>query len=374
MATVLTLKRRATARVRYVAAKGWLVGQAALAAGVGFWIAGDLLGHAEPFVAPLAAVVSLGTSYGQRITRVAEVTVGIALGLLLADALVHLLGRGVLQLVLVVALAILIALMFGAGPLLVSQAAVQAIVFVAVGPSDGQTLERCTDALIGGAVATLAATVVPRAALRHPRTQAARLADEVSNLLHEAASRMRNPDVESTLALLTDARSTDPLLADLRWAASEGLSAVRGSPFRRRRQREMLRLSEIVEPLDHALRNTRVLVRRVAVAAMRGEPISAACAVRCDQVADAVQTIAQTLETTEDAVPLRARLIQLGKEARPSSSSDAEIVIAAQLRSIVADLLRLTGLDALESTKALISAERRGVLTECSLVTHVQSD
>lgn len=355
MAIVLNLRKWASAKARYVAAKGWLVIQAALAAGVAFWIAGDLLGHAEPFVAPLAAVVSLGTTYGQRITRVAEVTVGIALGLALADALVHLLGRGVPQLVLVVGLAIFIALMFGAGPLLVSQAAVQAIVFVSVGPGDGQTLERCTDALIGGAVAMLAATVVPRAALRRPRTQAARLADEVSDLLHQAASGMRDPDVESTLALLKDARSTDPLLNDLRWAASEGLSATRGSPFRRRERHEMLRLSEIVEPLDYSLRNTRVRVRRVAVAAMRGEPISAASAASCDRVADAVHAIAGTLDAAGDVAPLRTRLIELGKEARPSVTSEADIIIAAQLRSIVADLLRLAGLGPLESTRALIS-------------------
>jgi uncharacterized membrane protein YgaE (UPF0421/DUF939 family) len=357
MATGLTLRKRASARARYVAAKGWLIAQAALAAGVAFWIAGDVLGHAEPFVAPLAAVVSLGTTYGQRITRVAEVTVGIALGLLLADALVHLWGRGVVQLVLVVALAILIALALGAGPLLVSQAAVQAIVFVSAGASDGQTLERCSDALIGGAVAILAATVVPRAALRHPHVQAAGLADAVSELLHEAAAAMRQPDVESTLILLKDARSTDPALTDLRLAASEGLSAMRGSPFRRRERQEMLRMSEIVEPLDHALRNTRVLIRRLAVAAMKGEPISAACADSCDRVGEAVQEIARTLEAREDAAPLRSRLVQLGSEAWPSSASDAEVVVAAQLRSVVADLLRLSGLDPIASTRALISAD-----------------
>lgn len=116
-------------------------------------------------------------------------------------------------------------------------------------------------------------------------------------------------------------------------------------------------MSEIVEPLDYALRNTRVLIRRVAVAAMQGEAISAACAGSCDRVADAVQEIARTLEAGEEAAPLRSRLVQLGMDARPSIPWNAEIIIAAQLRSIIADLLRLSGLDPLESTRALISPD-----------------
>ena len=63
-------------------AKRWQIAQCAVAAGVAWLIAADLLGHPTPFFAPVAAVVSLGTSYGQRLRRVAEVTVGVAIGVL----------------------------------------------------------------------------------------------------------------------------------------------------------------------------------------------------------------------------------------------------------------------------------------------------
>ena len=62
--------------------KRWQIAQCAVAAGVAWLIAADLLGHPTPFFAPVAAVVSLGTSYGQRLRRVAEVTVGVAVGVL----------------------------------------------------------------------------------------------------------------------------------------------------------------------------------------------------------------------------------------------------------------------------------------------------
>ena len=80
-------RRRAPGSHR-LRSKSWHVGQAALAAGAAWFIAAELLGHPNPFFAPIAAVVSLGTSYGQRLRRVAEVTLGVAIGVLIADIVV----------------------------------------------------------------------------------------------------------------------------------------------------------------------------------------------------------------------------------------------------------------------------------------------
>ena len=75
-------------RVKRWESKRWQIGQCAVAAGVAWLVAADLLGHPTPFFAPVAAVVALGTSYGQRLRRVAEVTIGVAVGVFLADLLV----------------------------------------------------------------------------------------------------------------------------------------------------------------------------------------------------------------------------------------------------------------------------------------------
>ena len=86
--------------------------------------------------------------------------------------------------------------------------------------------------------------------------------------------------------MLRDARATDELVAELRAAADEGLSVVRSSPFRRRHRGRVRAMAELVEPLDFALRNTRVLVRRVAVACYRREPIPPSYAALLDDLAD----------------------------------------------------------------------------------------
>ncbi|HYH35070.1 MAG TPA: FUSC family protein [Nocardioides sp.] len=233
------------ARVRRLRSKTWQIDQCAVAAGVAWFVASDLLGHDTPFFAPIAAVVSLGTSYGQRLRRVAEVTLGVAIGVLVADLLVIALGTGAWQLALIVALAMTSAFLLDGGQLFVTQAAVQSIVVATLLPEPGAGLTRWSDALVGGAVALVAATVVPAAPLRRPREQAAQVVGKISALLRAAAEVMEEGEVEPALDLLADARSTDHLIRELQQAADEGLAVVASSPFRVRHRPGVRRMAEL---------------------------------------------------------------------------------------------------------------------------------
>ena len=123
-------------------------------------------------------------------------------------------------------------------------------------------MTRWTDALIGGAVALVAATVVPAAPLRRPREQAAKVVRKVRDLLRAASEVMVDGEVDRALTLLAEARSTDHLIRELQDAADEGLAVVASSPFRVRHGPGLRQMAELVDPLDRALRSTRVLVRR----------------------------------------------------------------------------------------------------------------
>jgi uncharacterized membrane protein YgaE (UPF0421/DUF939 family) len=341
--------RQRWARLR---AKAFQVGQCAIAAGVAWVLASDVLGHQTPFFAPIAAVVSLGTSYGQRLRRVAEVTLGVAIGVFVGDLLTHWLGSGGWQIALIVSLAMSTALLLGQGVLFVNQAAVQAIVVSTLVPTPGAAFIRWTDALIGGAVALVAAAVVPRAPLRRPREQAGVVVRKISLLLRAAAASIRDGDVERAMDVLRDARSTDELMVELRAAADEGLSVVRSSPFRRRHRGRVRAMAELAEPLDFALRNTRVLVRRVAVAAYRREPIPVSYAALLEDLADCTDAISAELGAGRAATAVRDRLVALGRATSAverSTDLSAEVVLA-QVRSLVADLLAVTGMDALAAT------------------------
>jgi uncharacterized membrane protein YgaE (UPF0421/DUF939 family) len=341
--------RARRARLR---AKAWQIGQCAVAAGVAWTIAADVFDHPTPFFAPIAAVVSLGTSYGQRLHRVAEVTVGVAIGVFVGDLLTHWLGSGGWQIALIVSLAMTTAVLLGQGVLFVNQAAVQAIVVSTLVPSPDAAFIRWTDALIGGGVALVAAAVVPRAPLRRPREQAAVVVRKISTLLRAASQSIGDGDFERSLNMLDDARSTDELVVELRAAADEGLSVVRSSPFRRRHRGRVRAMADLVEPLDFALRNTRVLVRRVAVACYRGEQIPASYGVLLDDLAECTDAIAAELGAGRAAVAVRDKLIAIGRSTgrvERSSELSAEVVLA-QARSLVADLLAVSGMDPLTAT------------------------
>lgn len=335
--------------------KLWQIGQCAVAAGVAWYVAADLLGHPTPFFAPIAAVVSLGTSYGQRLRRVAEVTAGVALGVFAGDLLTHLLGSGGWQLALIVALAMTAALLLDAGAIFVTQAAVQSIVVAALVPDPGDAFVRWTDALVGGVVAIVAATVVPRAPLRRPREQAARVMAKIAEVLRCSAASLEDGDVERALSSLRDARATDPLVAELRAAADEGLSVVASSPFRVRHRGPVRQMAELVEPLDFALRNTRVLARRVAVACYRHEPVPVGYAALVRDLAGRADEVAAELEAGRLPSATRDSLLALGQDtvAVPRSSDLSAEVVLAQVRSIIADLLAVAGMDPLEATEAI---------------------
>src|SRR4051812_31441466 len=213
-------------RVARLRSKSWAIGQCAVAAGAAWWFAHDVVGHPKPFFAPIVAVVCLGTSYGQRLRRVAEVTIGVAIGVFLADVLLLAIGTGPWQITVVVALAMSVALLLNAGALFVTQAAVQGIVVVTLVATPGYALTRWLDALMGGLVALVAAAVVPRAPLRRPREQAALVVRRIAQLLRAAAVNARDGDVERSLQVLADARTTDQLIRELQAAADEGLSVL----------------------------------------------------------------------------------------------------------------------------------------------------
>lgn len=343
------------ARRARLASKRFLVAQCALAGGAAWFISAELLGHPAPFFAPIAAVVGLGTSYGQRLRRVAEITVGVAVGIFLADLLVLLLGSGWWQIALVIALAMSAGIWLSGAQLFVTQAAVQSIIIVALVAEPATAFTRWLDALVGGAVALVAATLVPAAPLRQPRENAAAVVRKIARLLRAAARVMVDGESDEALDLLADARSTDHLIRELQAAADEGMSVVAVSPFRRGHGPGVRRVAELVEPLDRALRTTRVLVRQTSVAAYHRLPVPASYAGLTDDLADAVELIAAELGEHHVAVAARAPLLGVAEVSGTVERSDLLVAdaILAQLRSLVVDLLMVTGLEQLEATDSI---------------------
>jgi uncharacterized membrane protein YgaE (UPF0421/DUF939 family) len=72
------LRRRLTSRLQRLPANAWPILQAAVAAGLAYFLAAGVLGNEQPFFAPVAAVVTLGLAPGERGRRALEVALGVA--------------------------------------------------------------------------------------------------------------------------------------------------------------------------------------------------------------------------------------------------------------------------------------------------------
>src|SRR3954465_4435563 len=93
--------------------------QAGVGAALAWFIAHDLIGRPSPFFAPIAAVITLASSVGQRLRRTTELVLGVAIGIGLGDSIILLIGTGPWQIGLIVLLAILFATAVGGGTPLV---------------------------------------------------------------------------------------------------------------------------------------------------------------------------------------------------------------------------------------------------------------
>jgi hypothetical protein len=184
---VLVLRTRARQGWTRVRSGAIPIGQAAVAAGLAYLIANRLLGHEEPFFAPVAAWLCLGFSAQRDVRRVAELAVGVAVGVGMGDLVVHLIGSGWWQLTVVLFTSAVLARFIDSGPMLVTQAGAQAIIVVGLPAASGGPLGRWTDALVGGAVALLVALLLPGDTRRRPRALGERALTELAETLETLA-------------------------------------------------------------------------------------------------------------------------------------------------------------------------------------------
>ncbi len=129
---------------------------ASIAAALAWLIAHRVLGHTQPFFAPIAAAITLSSSRIQRSRRIVQLIGGVLLGIAVGDLLGSALGTsaGTLSLIVLVTMAAALVTgvgFVGEGMMYVNQAAASAILVVTVHRA-GTGGERAIDAIVGGAV------------------------------------------------------------------------------------------------------------------------------------------------------------------------------------------------------------------------------
>ncbi len=349
--TLGTRPRRGAARVR---SRVGPIAQTAIAAGVAYQLA--TLIQPRPFFAPVAAVVTLGVTTGQHVRRAGELAFGVAVGILVADLLISLTGRGAVTVVAIVALAMAAALLFGAGQILVNQAAVSGVLLATLGtPGHTSSFTRFFSALIGGAVAVVVGPLLfARDPLKTVGREAERALDTLAEVLEEIAAALRDGDPDHARDALEGARNAE--VADYEDAVMAAREALRLTPPRRRELPHLGVYADAVRQVDDAIRNTRVLARVTETVAVRGVPGD-------DDLVEAVLLLARAVRALGDhlndpeadsgARDLARRAAADATAVLDRRQDLAANVIVGQVRATAGDLLRGTGLDTTEMRVAL---------------------
>ena len=137
--------------------------QAALAAGLSWFVAVHLFGHRAPLFAPVAAIVSIDMTLGQGLRRAIELVVGASVGVGVGALLISEIGTGPWQIAVVVALATSAAVLLNGRAVINVQAAVTAILMATVYvPGDTSGIDRLFDGLIGAAIGLVIVAVFAR--------------------------------------------------------------------------------------------------------------------------------------------------------------------------------------------------------------------
>jgi uncharacterized membrane protein YgaE (UPF0421/DUF939 family) len=335
--------------------------QAGLAAAGALAIAQNVLGHQQAFFAPVAAIITLGLTVAQRGRRAFEVAIGVAVGVAVGDLLIGAIGTGVWQVALVVMATVVVALLVGRGQMLVNQAAVSAVLIATLQPpSQGISLARFVDALVGGGMALLVSGLIlparPQAMIRR---SAWPLLDELAATIDDIADALLDRDLHGAEEALTRARAIDTLTESFEEAVGVARETTRFAPQRRRERPYVEAWAGAARQIDLAVRNIRVLARGTTRALQLDDNVPAEVVAALRDLAVAVRALDEALDAKGDADTVREPALRAAVRATLVLEQTGNLsvsVIVGQIRSTATDLLAGTGMDPAEASAAVRTA------------------
>lgn len=359
----LSRRSRATLRDRLYRSRVSvaLAGQTGLAAGLAWFVAQDLVGHPRPFFAPIAAVITLAVSIGHRLRRAVELVVGVAIGIAVGDLLISWIGSGPWQIASVVALAIMTAVFLGSGSALITQAATSAVLVATLTPpGTGTSFPRFVDALVGGAVGLVVMTLLlPTNPLRLVRRATAPVLETLTHGLAEAAAALAARDRQRAEAALLRMRASESDLSRFQEALEAGREVSTLAPIRWRSRGALAQYVDSADQIGYALRNSRVLVRRLIRMIADEEPVPAALPRAVALLSESVGWLRRELADSHEPEACRGRALSAvaaAAEAYAAGVAFSGSVVVAQVRSAAIDLVGASGLTTAEAQRLIRQA------------------
>ncbi len=315
-----------------------------------FFFSTQLLGHSQAFFAPISAVIVIIAGAGARARTLLELVLGVSVGVLVGELLILAIGRGTWQIALVVVLTVVISTLIGIKGLALTQAANSSVLLVAVVPAmnaGNPAVTRFVDALVGGCAGLAMILLIPRNPVRDIDVEVQVLLRRLSNVLAGCAEAMRSGDETLAEHWLEEARGLQPAVQALESTAANVTEIARMSPMRWKQRDHLGLYVGAIGDVDNAIRDARVLARRTSAMLRHHEPAPSDMHLAVDSLARAVGIYADDLSQRDDFVEARRQLVEAARiavTALPGAMTMNSAAIAAQVRSLAADLLLASGM------------------------------
>ncbi|MFI6132826.1 aromatic acid exporter family protein [Micromonospora sp. NPDC051141] len=255
-------------------------------------MANDLLDNRQPLFAPAVAVGTIASSVGQRLRRTVFLIAGVAVGITLGDLLVSWVGRGHIQIGLIVAVSILLAMLFSGEGSFITQVGGSAMVLAVLSPaSTSLAVPRLVDGVVGGTVGLLVSLIVlPLHPIHRIRRAGRPLLRRIAEQIDRVADAGANRDPGTAQQALDALRNLDT--SDLQTALSAAVEVVRLSPLRWHNHNSVEGWRHGSELMLRSLLQSRDLALNMEAALRRDEavPPSLPQAIHC--LADSVRHVA----------------------------------------------------------------------------------
>ena len=317
--------------------------------GVAYFIASRVLDHEQAFFAPIAAVITLiASGASRRLRTLVELVAGVAIGVLVGELLILGIGRGPWQVALVVVLAVSVGTLAGLTGLALNQAATSSVLLAAVVPvgSGDVAASRFIDALVGGLCGMAMVLLVPRNVVRDIDREVQRILTGLAAILRKEAHALRDRDSQLADDSMADAQRMSPMLTTLTTTATNVSEVARISPIRWRQRAHVELYTSAVIDLDNAVRDARTMGRKISALLRHGEPVPDGLDNAIDALASAVEIFADDLSERDDFDEARRELVEAARMASvalPEAATMNSAAIAAQIRSLAADLMYASG-------------------------------
>ncbi len=341
--TRMTFLTHLTTARRRLNARALAILQTAAAALAAWYLCILLLPDPKPVFACIATVISIGATHGAHRQRALQLVAGVVVGLAVADVIIHFIGTGAPQLAVMVMLAMSVAVLLNGSELVISEAAVSAMLLVMTGPAgDGAfSPNRILEAAIGGAVALVIALLFSPDPLLPVSRAAQAVFGQLGRALERTASALASADAGRAEQALAQARGIEGLLREFDGALATSRETVRTAPPRFGDREPVDRYDRSLSQIDLAVRNTRVLARHSLRAIRAGEtPMELSGAV--SDLARAVWALAASYDDPESAAEARelASAAAARAKALGAGAGLAYAEVGAQIRSTAVDLMR----------------------------------